>query len=317
MKNRITDIYMNRPPAVRYALRFVLALIAVMIIRANLGFNDILSNMVFVVIFSAACMFLPPRVMLPAVAAYAVVQIFSLSAGLGVITAVLFAVMYLVYFRFNSNLGYLMILIPLLCMIRLPMLLPVVLAISAPAGSAGCIIMGLVSYYYLHYLHINAAVFQGIADTGEITKMSMALTGLFTNKELLITLICSLIVFFAAYYIKKIPVNSSNHIAVASGSGLYLVLIIICNLMFGAMTYSKLWWLIAGCVITYIIGLFISGIVLPLDYTRTEFLEFEDEEYKYFVRAVPKAQVARESVKIKRIYSRKKQDNGKDKEETL
>ena len=43
-------------------------------------------------------------------------------------------------------------------------------------------------------------------------------------------------------------------------------------------------------------------------------LEFEDEEYKYYVRAVPKAMVTKESVKIKRIYSRKRTDSSKNPE---
>ncbi len=135
----------------------------------------------------------------------------------------------------------------------------------------------------------------------------MAVQGLITNKEMIFTIVCIVIMFIAAYYIKKIHINRSNIMAISVGAGIYLVLIIAAVLLFGTITYSKLSWYVIGTVISWIVAMIVSSLALPLDYNRTELLEFEDEEYKYYVRAVPKAQVARESVRVKRIYSRKRE----------
>ena len=103
--------------------------------------------------------------------------------------------------------------------------------------------------------------------------------------------------------------------AISIGTGLYLILILISNLACESMTYNKLFWIVLGSILTCILAIIITDLILPLDYNRTELIEFEDDEYKYFVRAVPKASVSRKSVKIKRISSRKRTAPKKTKEE--
>ena len=45
--------------------------------------------------------------------------------------------------------------------------------------------------------------------------------------------------------------------------------------------------------------------VFAVDYTRTEYLQYEDDDYYYYVKAVPKLTVSAPDVKVQRIYSRK------------
>ena len=45
--------------------------------------------------------------------------------------------------------------------------------------------------------------------------------------------------------------------------------------------------------------------VFAVDYSRTEYVQFEDDEYYYYVKAVPKLTVTRPDVKVKRINTRK------------
>ena len=55
--------------------------------------------------------------------------------------------------------------------------------------------------------------------------------------------------------------------------------------------------------------LFRSGLILEIfffsvDYSRSENLQFEDDEYYYYVKAVPKLSVARPEKTVKRINER-------------
>lgn len=308
-RNKIEDLYLKYPSAAGYVTRFAALFVALLVLRGNVGFNEILSNIFFVIVFSGICAFLPLRLMVLALAAYMTVQIFSLGAGLGVITCFLVLIIYFVYYRFDEKTGYVIIFLPVLCMLRLPLLIPLILAIVAPAASILAALLGLVLYYFLHYLHIYTAVFQGVAGTDEITRMSMALSGLFGYREMWFTLVCMAAAFFVTWYLKKVNINQSHQMALCVGSGVYLILILASSLILGSITYSKLLWTVAGTLISLVLALFITGIIFPLDYSRTELLEFEDEEYKYYVRAVPKASISRESVRIKRIYSRKEEKN--------
>ena len=46
--------------------------------------------------------------------------------------------------------------------------------------------------------------------------------------------------------------------------------------------------------------------IFNVDYSRTEYVQFEDDEYYYYVKAVPKIAVAKPSKTVKKITSQKK-----------
>ena len=46
--------------------------------------------------------------------------------------------------------------------------------------------------------------------------------------------------------------------------------------------------------------------VFGVDYTRTEYVQFEDDDYYYYVKAVPKMTVATPEFKVQKINARKR-----------
>ena len=64
--------------------------------------------------------------------------------------------------------------------------------------------------------------------------------------------------------------------------------------------------LIVESLLAIIVALIVRFFVFAVDYTRTEYLQFEDDEYYYHVKAVPNAAVAIPEKTVKRIYDRQK-----------
>ena len=50
-----------------------------------------------------------------------------------------------------------------------------------------------------------------------------------------------------------------------------------------------------GCAVIY------RFFVFSVDYSRTEYLQFEDEDYYYYVKAVPKSTIAMADVRVQKI----------------
>ena len=72
--------------------------------------------------------------------------------------------------------------------------------------------------------------------------------------------------------------------------------------------------MILSTVISVLAGFVLEFFVFGGDYSRTERLEYEDDEYYYYVKAVPKAVVATSERSIKKINAEpireeKKKDN--------
>jgi hypothetical protein len=58
---------------------------------------------------------------------------------------------------------------------------------------------------------------------------------------------------------------------------------------------------IIGTVIALLLVTVLRFFVFNVDYSRTEKVQFEDDEYYYYVKAVPKVTVARPQKKVKKI----------------
>ena len=52
--------------------------------------------------------------------------------------------------------------------------------------------------------------------------------------------------------------------------------------------------------------------MFAVDYSRTEHLQFEDDEYYYYIKAVPKVSLAAEEKTIKRINVRQEKSEKQD-----
>ena len=59
-------------------------------------------------------------------------------------------------------------------------------------------------------------------------------------------------------------------------------------------------------LISILIGLLLQFFCFNLDYTRTERVQFEDDEYYYYVKAVPKITVAKPAKTVKQITSQRR-----------
>ena len=61
----------------------------------------------------------------------------------------------------------------------------------------------------------------------------------------------------------------------------------------------------AGNLISMLLAFLLQFFVLSLDYSCTEHAQFEDDEYYYYVKAVPKVTVARAEKKVKQINTQR------------
>ena len=65
--------------------------------------------------------------------------------------------------------------------------------------------------------------------------------------------------------------------------------------------------LIIGVVVSLILSGIYTFFVFAVDYSRTEYVQFEDDDYYYYVKAVPKMTVSTPDVKVQKINARKLQ----------
>ena len=304
-RNKIESFYLKHSRVLGFIGRMLITFACLMILRVSLNFNSILTSIWAVIILSVICGFVPLRFLMVIVLAYTVAQVFTLSTALGIVFLIILALMYLLFFRYAPTYGPALMLMPIMFILRIPVLIPILLGIMGPAISVIVVIFGTVFYYLIYFLDMNAATFASSTGTLEFTKVEILVEGVFRNREFLLILAVLFAVFMIVHFLKRINANYSVEIAIAVGTGAYIVLTLAVALALHTLTTQRLLNFVIGGLIAGALALLINSIFRPLDYSRTETVEFEDDEYNYIVKAVPKATFEKESVQVKRINKRK------------
>ena len=80
-------------------------------------------------------------------------------------------------------------------------------------------------------------------------------------------------------------------------------------LLFGDLMYNtnlSILGVIIGSVISVLLVKVLEFFVFNVDYSRTEFVQFEDDEYYYYVKAVPKVVLSKPEKTVKKINAQRK-----------
>ena len=161
----------------------------------------------------------------------------------------------------------------------------------------------MVVYYLIHYMSMNASLLSSAAADSMLTRIREILDGVFGNREMLIIAAAFAVTTILVYLVRRLSVDYSWTIAIISGALLDIVVILVGDLIYGA-DFS-----IPGVLLGSVGGVFVAFVVqffrFNLDYSRTEKVQFEDDEYYYYVKAVPKMAVSTPEKKVKKITTQR------------
>jgi len=302
MKAYILNFYTKYSRYIDLAMKFLLAVLTFAFISNHVGFMKTLANPLVTIGLSIVCMFLP--IVMTAIFASVIVliQFFSLAPGAAMVSAVLLLVMFALYFRFASGNSVLLLLTPIAFSLNIPVLIPIVYGLSGNPLCAIPIAFGIIVYYLISYVKSYAAVIETVAESGVVAQITTFTQQLFSTKEMWLIIISFTVCLLLVYNIKRLAVDHAWEIAIVAGVLGNAILVSFGHVMLNIeVSYSALF---IGSVITIIVALIVEIFVFSVDYTRTEYLQFEDDEYYYYVKAVPKVSLAVPEKTIKKINVR-------------
>ena len=212
--------------------------------------------------------------------------------------AVLLILLLILFLRFTSEDNVALILTPISFTLHIPAAVPVGCGILRGASSAvpsGC---GVILYFFMKLVKDRATVLQG-NETEPLQKLQLLLDGVLKNEEMWLTVVVFAAVVVIVSVISRASFDYAWRIAIVTGAVVYIVIMV-----FGSMFMSvstELAGIILSGVAAIIIGFVIEFFELGMDYSRTELTQFEDDEYIYYVKAVPKALVSESKKSVKKF----------------
>ena len=304
LRENLKKIYSRNEAFILPVIKFLLSFIVLSIINGKMGYMTKLDNMAIVLIVSLLCSFLPTGFMAFFAMMFAVLHMYALSIETAAVGLVVFLLLYLLFLRFTAKEALVVVLTPVLCMLKLPYVMPVAMGlIGTPAScvSVGC---GVVVYYLLQTVITNAPTINSMGAEEATAKLRLLIDGMLGNKAMLVTIAAFAITVIVVYLIRRMSVDHSWTIAMVAGVMIEVMILLVGDLMYD--TNLSIVSALLGAVVTLIACMIIEFFRFCLDYSRTEKVQFEDDEYYYYVKAVPKMTVAAPTNTVKKINTQRR-----------
>ena len=303
MKGMLSAFYTKYSRYIDRGLRFLLALLTFIFINKNIGFSTLLANPLVTVVVSIICTFLPTVMTMIFAVGMILVHLYSVSLGMAIVSAAMFLVIYAAYLRYTPGKSTVILCMLIASMLKVPMLVPIVLGLLGGPTHILAISFGTIIFYMIDYVKSYTTLIGTVAETGVMEQITAYAQQLFSNKAMWITVISYGLVLLIVYFLRRLEVDHAWKVAIVAGTLSNLIVIALGNVMLDAtISYGTL---ILGSVISVIAALVLEFFRFSVDYTRTEYLQFDDDEYYYYVKAVPKMKMAVSEKKVKHINERK------------
>ena len=304
LRENLKKIYSRNEAFILPVIKFLLSFIVLSIINGKMGYMTKLDNMAIVLIVSLLCSFLPTGFIAFFAMMFAVLHMYALSIETAAVGLVVFLLLYLLFLRFTAKEALVVVLTPVLCMLKLPYVMPVAMGlIGTPAScvSVGC---GVVVYYLLQTVITNAPTINSMGAEEATAKLRLLIDGMLGNKAMLVMIAAFAITVIVVYLIRRMSVDHSWTIAMVAGVMIEVMILLVGDLMYD--TNLSIVSALLGAVVTLIACKIIEFFRFCLDYSRTEKVQFEDDEYYYYVKAVPKMTVAAPTNTVKKINTQRR-----------
>ena len=289
-REKLQKIYAKYSTYILKALQFIFGLVLFGLINANIGFMKTASSVFCTAGLAVICTFFPMIVMVTAAAALILVHFYSLSLPIAAVSLVIFLIMYIFYFRFTPGKAWLVLLSALAFGLKIPLVIPIAFGLmGTPVWivPASC---GVIAYYMVDYVKDSAAALRN-TDAESLFDSLMSFTKqVLTSREMWLMVVTVVLGILVVNLVRTRAVDHAWKIASAAGAVVSVIVAAAGNIALNAgISYVSL---VVSAVIGILVGVVLELLFFSVDYSRTENIQFEDDEYYYYVKAVPKVGVS-------------------------
>lgn len=286
------------------AAKFLMTIIIFVSMNRRFGNVPALSNGLLLFLLAALCAFIPVGYMAGIAAVMLIIQTAKVSLDVGLVTLALILIFYCGYMRFDGKSAVIVLLVPVFYACHITYALPVVLGFLIGPSAVVPAIFGILLYYYENIVDGFKNVLAAATEEDDIVAgYQYILNELLNNKDMMLTFIVFAVVILITFAIYRLSFDNSWIVAFCVGGFMNVILF-----LFGSITLAVkveivpiLLGSLLGIGIAVVVQ-FVKGIV---DYQKADHLQFEDDEYYYYVKAIPKLVVSESNKNVKHINSKK------------
>ena len=305
LRERLKRIYAGKQNVITPFVKGLIALFMLLAINDKIGFVSYLNNFFVVVLLTALCAVLPSAALVCIGCLVTFLHLMALSTEIALIGVAVLVVMALLYLRFCNKQLLLLVLVPLSFYLGLSYIIPLVIGILCGPSAILTMVCGIIIHFFIDYVSTNALAIQEIAATDSMSRVRVGIDAIAHNDALTLALISFVITAIVVYALRKQVMDQAFGTSVITGAIVNLVLNFLGLLIFS--NGPSIIGLLLGTIIAVPVAILVAFLFVGLDYSRTERVQFEDEDYYYYVKAVPKMGVQTPSKTARRVNTQRTQ----------
>lgn len=309
IREKIKLLYSRLEAFILPFIKFLLAFIVLLTLNSRLGYMSRLDNTALVLIVALMCSFLPTGFILFFGMMFSLLHMYALSLEVALVGLCMYLLMFLLFFRFSLKDSIVVALTPLLFFLHVPYVVPIAVGlVCGPASivSVGC---GVAVYYLLQIVVDISPAINTMGEEEATVRLRLMLDSIMGHREMLVMIAAFAITVLVVYLIRRLSIDHAWTIAMVSGALINIVMLLIGDLIYNINI--SVGSLLLGSLLALALAKIIEFFRFCVDYSRTEKVQFEDDEYYYYVKAVPKMSVAMSTKTVKRINTQHARSGGR------
>lgn len=292
-REAVKEFYAKYDTYVTSVWKFLLALSSFLLINGRMGYFEKLDSIFVVLILALFCSFMPVNTIVLLGSALILGHLYGLSLPALIVGGGILVILLLLYLGTIPQMGYVLVLTMLALALRIPCAAPLVFGLIYGPAAVAAICFGTAAYYAVGAVNgtAQAASAAGGVSAAEesqavVENIKTLLEGIQQENRMVLMMISMAAAFLVVWLIRKMAVRHAWTLGIGMGTVGFLIVDVIGCLAFGNL--GEIPVILVGTAVSVLIALCVKFFLFHVNYARTVNVQFEDGEYYYYVKAIPK-----------------------------
>lgn len=288
IRDMVIRIYKGYESYFRIIFKFLVAFFVFGYVNSNLGYFPVLNNMGIRLVLSLICGIVPSSIFVLLVAIVTLLHLYRLSLVMMLLAFVVFVVFYFLYLKFAPNHGVLMLLIPVLMPLNLHFIIPLIAGLFFSPFTIVPVACSFIMMSVVHYIIEAAPMVEDAGTNIEaiVAAYQQVIDNVLANREMVLYAVVFALIIVLTYVVSRFPFDYAWYAGIGAGMLAGIIGLLVGGNMLGVSVSAG--GVIIGSILSALFTALIQFMSCTVDYAHKEFVQFEDDDYVYYVRAIPK-----------------------------
>ena len=286
IRDFIEEIVSRYETLIKAVIRFFLAFLSVSVVNSQLGYMERLDSTMVVLAVSLLSALLPSGMIVFFCSLFIILHCYALSLEAAIVVLAVFLLMFLLYFRFTPQDTMAVLLTPLSFVFGVPEVMPVIYGLKGSPISALSVGFGAAAYFTVDFITGSEDEIRGMKEATTVERFRFILDGVIKNSTMMTYVGAFVITVVIVSIIRRLYFPHAWTIAIAIGIFTDIIALMILSAKFDSDI--NMGSIIIGSLVSAAVAFLYKLFTFSVDYAKTERVQFEDDGYYYYVKAVPK-----------------------------